>query len=382
MGAAGGVAAQDPAVVPDTVPPAAEAPPADSVEESSLEVSLGGALRLNYAWQNYNDARKDRVGDFGFEVFIASAEVEYEDLFLSVQHRWYADFEAIRYGYFGFRFSPELEAHLGIHQVPFGILPWASHSFWFGATYYMGFEDDYDAGVKLVYRDGPLSLDAAFYKNPEYIDSSRFGRYSFDMVTEGEQANEEINQANLRAAYDWNLGSDAVLNFGASFEYGQIYNTTTTEKGDRHAYAVHSDLKAADWNVQLQWIGYDFNPRNPPGVDRSTVQMGAFAFPFLMASEGGVGTFNVAKDFLVGARFLESIKCYADLSKVFPNGDDTHTSTQIVTGCLLAKGGFNAYVDWITGQNMWFAGGPGIGLGGPEADDWNGRLNVNIAFYF
>jgi len=30
--------------------------------------SIGGAVRLNYAWQTYNDERKERGGDFGFEL--------------------------------------------------------------------------------------------------------------------------------------------------------------------------------------------------------------------------------------------------------------------------------------------------------------------------
>ena len=366
-----------------------EAPADSTAEESKPQVTLGGALRLNYAWQDYNQPRKDRFGDFGFEVFMLMVDFEYEDIFFSAQYRWYADFEAIRYGYIGFRFMPELELHLGIHQVPFGILPWASHSFWFSAAYYVGFEDDYDAGVKLLYRKGPLDLQAAFYKNAEYLDSSRLGRYSFDLVTsedeedpELSQANEEVNQVNVRGSYDFKLGPRSLVDVGASFMYGGIYNQTTTEMGDRYAAAVHADFLLGTWNLQLEGIRYRFFPENPPGLDRSTVQLGAFNFPFLVASESWVATANVAKEFIVGQRFLDSVTCYGDLSRVFPTGDDTHTSTQIVTGCMLVKGGLYIFADWITGQNMWFIGGPGVGLNTPESDEWNTRFNLNFGYYY
>jgi hypothetical protein len=54
-----------------------------------------------------------------------------------------------------------------------------------------------------------------------------------------------------------------------------------------------------------------------------------------------------------------------------------------VLGCLLvAQEKVYAYVDWIAGQNMWFAGGPGIGLNVPASAGWQSRLNINIGYFF
>ena len=366
--------------------PVTDSVPADTsgqAEDSpKVDLDIGGAVRLNYFWQDYNQVRQDRGGDFGFELFRLDVDGDYDDIDLSVQYRWYAPFEAVHHAYFGLKLAPDLNLHLGISQVPFGILPYASHSFWFGATYYMGYEDDYDMGLKLLWSGGPWEVQAAFYKNAEYIDASRTARYSFDLVTSDEQANQEINQFNLRAAREVRLAPWLIARIGASAQYGQIYNNITTRKGNHRAVAVHADFVAGTWNLQLQGINYRYRPENPPGVDPSTVQMAAFLFPFLMAGEGAVATVNLAKDFVVGHRLLETIKCYADLSKVFPRGPNVHTSTQAVTGCLLVKGGLYTYVDVITGQNMWFSGGPGIGLDRPESDEWNSRLNVNFGFYF
>jgi len=46
------------------------------------------------------------------------------------------------------------------------------------------------------------------------------------------------------------------------------------------------------------------------------------------------------------------------------------------------KKGLYLYTDWITGQNMWFDGGPGIGLNESDADEWKGRININFGYYF
>ena len=350
--------------------------------EDETSLVIGGALRLNYAWQDYNEQRKDRFGDFGLELFRIDVNGKYDQLFLSVQYRWYATFEAIHHGYFGFRFTPEFEFQLGIHQVPFGILPYASHSFWFDATYYLGFEDDYDAGLKFIYRPGAWDFQAAFYKNSEYIDASRTARYSFDLVTSEEQTNQEINQFNFRIARILKPIPDLKIDVGASIEFGQIYNQTTRDKGSRFAYALHSDLYYKSWNFQLQWVNYEFKPKNPQGVDPRTVQLAAFQFPFLIAAKGDVININFAKGFELGWLLLDNIKFYLDASKVFTSKTYGHNSTQIVIGSLLVKKGLFTYVDYIFGQNMWFSGGPGIGLEAPDSNKWLSRLNINFGFYF
>ena len=346
------------------------------------KIRIGGALRLNYSWRNYDQENMDRLGDFEFELFRLDADIDYKDLFFAVEYRWYGNFNAIRQGYFGYHITNRSSIQIGIHQVPFGILPYASHSFWFNATYYLGFEDDYDAGIKFIYDSELWNIQGAFYKNPEYIDSERYGRYSFDLVTDEVQTNQEINQFNLRSAYNWRLSDDFLMKLGASIEVGQIYNKTTKEKGNRHAYALHSNMFYKNWNLQFQWIGYEFNPKNPEDVSDETVQFGAFMFPFLVNSKANVYTFNLANDINIDGKYLDKIKLYVNMSMVNPKQDYGSNSKQIVLGTTLIKRGLYAYFDYIFGQNMWFSGGPGIGLEHPEDQDWNSRLNINFGYYF
>lgn len=346
------------------------------------KIKIGGALRLNYSYKNYDQENMDRLGDFGFELFRINVDIDYKDIFLSVEYRWYENFNAIRYGYFGYHLTDNSSIQIGIHQVPFGMLPYASHSFWFNATYYLGFEDDYDAGIKFIYDDDSWNLQAAFYKNPEYIDSERYGRYSFDLVTDDIQGNQEINQFNIRSAYKWNINEDLLMNLGLSLEAGQIYNKITKEKGNRHAFALHNNMFYKNWNIQLQWISYEYNPKNPENLSEKTIQFGAFMFPFEVSSKADVYTFNLANDIHINKKYLDRIKLYLNMSMVSPKQGYGSDSKQIVLGTTLIKRGLYAYFDYIFGQNMWFSGGPGIGLSHPEDETWNSRLNINFGYYF
>jgi hypothetical protein len=346
------------------------------------QLSIGGAIRLNYGWKTYDDDLKKRGGDFGFELFRMEADGECGNIYFSIQYRWYEYFNAIHHGYFGYHLSPDLDLEIGIHQVPFGILPYASHSFWFGATYYLGLEDDYDAGIKLVWRKKNWTFHGAFYKNPEYIDNTRLGRYSFDLVTSEQQQNGETNQANLRIAYDLIPENGMVLNIGISGEYGGIWNNTSKQTGSRFAVAVHADWKFKEWNLQLQGIHYQYDPVNPDSVSDRSLQFGAFMAPFMVIANANVLTFNIAKRIELNGSLIDNITFYNDFSITMPSWENTQNSIQNVTGCLVNKKGLYLYIDWISGQNMWFAGGPGIGLNEPGWDEWKGRLNVNFGYFF
>lgn len=346
------------------------------------KIKIGGALRLNYSYKNYDQENKDRLGDFGFELFRLNADIDYKDIYFSAEYRWYGNFNAIHHGYFGYHLTDRSSIEIGIHQVPFGILPYSSDSFWFNATYYIGFEDDYDTGIKYIYDTASWNIQAAFYKNPEYIDSERYGRYSFDLVTDDIQTNQEINQFNLRTIYKWHLNDDLLMKLGGSVEAGKIYNKTTKEKGNRHAFALHNNLFYKNWNLHFQYINYEFNPKNPDDLSDKTIQFGAFMFPFEVSTKANVYTFNISNKLLIDGKYLDRLKFYFNYSQVSPKQGYGSDSKQIVIGTTLIKRGLYAYFDYIFGQNMWFSGGPGVGLSHPEDTAWKSRLNINFGYYF
>lgn len=121
-----------------------------------------------------------------------------------------------------------LAASIGIMQVPFGILPFASHGSWFGRTPYPGLEGDYETGVLSFDEPGDdRTFRYAFYNNPEYANDDRSGRYSFDLVTEGGQQNSETSQYSLRAERHLSVGDLGTLGVGVSLQRGQIFSSIT-----------------------------------------------------------------------------------------------------------------------------------------------------------
>ncbi|NGX17405.1 porin [Wenzhouxiangella sp. XN24] len=356
--------------------------PVTTTAEEEDGINFGGAVRLNYAWRDYDDQNKDRGGDFELELFRINARGTIGEVILDAEWRRYNDFQAIHHAWVGYEFSEQTHVELGITQVPFGILPFASHSFWFSGAYYMGFEDDYDTGVKVVRKSGDWTFHTAFFKNPEYANDSRADRYSFDLVTGGDQQNTETNQVNFRAARLLTHEADRTTELGLSLQAGQIYNQTTEDNGDRWAVAAHLNGNYGPWNLQLQGMSYAFNPENPVGVSDDFVQYGAFGFPFLMAAKGEVWTANVARAFTVDWGPITGLNCYNNLTYIDPRVDNSAESVQNVTGCAVSAGGVYAYFDWIAGRNMWFAGGDGIGLDGGSAGKWRSRFNINIGYYF
>lgn len=344
-------------------------------------INFGGAVRLNYGWRDYDTQNKDRGGDFEIELFRINAKGTIGDVMLDAEWRRYNDFQAIHHAWLGYQFNEDMHVELGVTQVPFGLLPYASHSFWFSGAYYLGFEDDYDTGIKLVQKAGDWNFQYAFFKNPEYSNDSRADRYSFDLVTGGDQQNTETNQVNFRAVRTLTHSESSNTEVGVSLQAGQMYNRATQDNGDRWAVAAHVNGNYGKWNVQLTGIGYEYNPDNPVGVSDDFVQYGSFGFPFLAAAKGSVWSANVARSFDVDWGPVTGVTCYNDFSYIDADVNNSAESVQNVTGCMLVSGGLYTYVDWIAGKNMWFAGGNGVGLES-SAGEWNSRLNVNFGYYF
>lgn len=350
--------------------PSAEA----SADDDEVDLKLGGAIRLNYGWKDYDD---DSDGQFDFELFAVDVDITKGKWFVDSQFRFYQDFNAVHHAEMGYKFDEADTLVVGVSQVPFGISPYSSHGFWFGGTYYLGFEDDYDSGMKWTHTSGDWTFDTAYFFNSEYDNSARYGRYSFDIASIEERDNKEDGQANFRAQYQ--LGSHVI---GGSLQAGKFRNRTTNATGEHTAVALHFDGHFDSWNLQLQHIYYDFEAASELQTADHRIAMSAFDFPFEIATEANVTSFNLAKTFHLGNEFVDRVVCYNDFTYTSASNKPGLTdSIQNVTGCTLIKDGLYTYIDWIAGKNMWFAGGPGIGVyDGPEK--WHSRLNINIGYYF
>lgn len=332
---------------------------------------LGGAARFNYSWLDYGPDKGD--GKFDLELLRAEAEGRHGSLLFSLQYRWYEDFDALHHAWVGWRVDKSRDLRAGVVQVPFGLMPYASHSFWFGSGYYLGIEDDYDLGA--VWRDarGGRRWHVALFSGDEYRSGTEFDRYSFDVATTDSQPYREAERMHLRYAHDverehWQG------EVGVSAFVGRIDNRAVNRSHAHWGTALHVALVRGDWSLQLQWAHYDYS------VDGERIALSAFRFPFEIAVEADLLTANLAYAW-PQTGWLDAITCYNDLSTTQVSGDGLADSWQNVTGCSVAKGPMFTYIDWIAGRNMWFVGGPGVGVREPGGDRWRSRLNVNLGFY-
>lgn len=346
--------------------------------EDATTFNLGGALRVNYGYTDWSKSSQDKEGDFAFDLFRLNVDGSYDDLFLSAEYRFYPqyNFDTVHHGYIGYNFSDDLQGQLGIHQVPFGILPYASHNFWFSGAYYIGFEDDYDMGLKFDYTPGPWSFTAAFYKNAELGNASDTERYSTDLVTDGTGQNEEINQGNLRLAYTFDHGDRGSTELGLSGELGQTYNATTAHTGDRWAAAAHLVGNYGNLNLQLEYAAYEYDLADP--FDPNLIRVGGYGYSWDAPAEATFAIANIAYTVPVKAGPIDSITFYSDNTLIDPKEKAFENAWQNVVGALIASGKVYTYVDVISGENMIFMGS------NPTAPDdkRHTRVNVNFGYYF
>lgn len=364
---------------------------AGAEEEKSPGITVGGALRVNYSWLDWDDGDDERYGDFSFDTFRLNMDGELGEMLFSAEYRFYPeyDFHTIHHGWIGYDFTDHWQGQIGVHQVPFGLQPYASHNFWFSGAYYVGLEDDYDLGLKALYEDGPWNLALAFYKNAELGNAGEAGRYSVDVISNADggfagaqdAGNEETNQVNARLAYDFAHGDLGSTEVGVSGQWGQLYNGETNDNGDHWAGAAHLNGNYGRWNLQLEYVKYGYDPENPAGFDDDIITMGAYASSWGVPAEAQIGIFNLAYTLPVTWGPIDSLTFYSDNTVIEPDESRFATIWQNVVGCLVAAGPVYTYIDVISADEMIFMGGDMVGSTDASGGR-NTRLNVNFGYYF
>jgi len=366
------------------------------LEDTHGEFTLGGAAWLNYEYNDYQNQIQDRLGDFRFDLIRIEARGSSGPWEISAQYRWYEYMDVIHHAWIGYELESGAQLQTGISQVPFGLQPYASHSYWFGVPYYLGFEDDYQAGVKYVNQTGEWDIQAAYYPNPAIATPSSNDRYAWNVVTaesldapEGfeDQNNQQNDQVNLRVSRTFFEDSGLPTEIGLSTQYGRLYNTATEEHGDHWAAALHSRTNFGQdeaWGLELEWINYQYNPENPEGVSNDAVLYGAFGTNSLAASEGDLYIANLTRDFNVDWGPVSHLTCYINYSVLDKAPQDFADSKLHTTGCAVTAGPTYTFVDVIRGQNHNFMGVDPVtafAQGDPNAD-WETRFNINIGIYW
>lgn len=367
-----------------------EQAPVEAGTEDKKEnaIKFGGAARFQYSYEDYDKDNKDRGGDFDFDVFRIEVDGNLDDIIFSAQYRWFQYMHVVHHAWVGYNFDENQQGKIGVTQVPFGILAFASNSFFFSSNFYLGLEDDYDMGLNYTYKNEANQFDLAFYKNDElggldgYV-SDRTDRYSYDVV--GIRGNgddpktgkpkieaAETNTVNVRYAHNL-VFDDVSLELGVSAQAGQL-DTSSQQDGDHLSAALHGVVNYDRWNVKLQVTGYEYDV---DGMDVEQMTVGTYGFYDWIPAEATSYMANIAYSLPVSIGPISNLTFYNDYSLVTDKSADLEDTFMNVTGVAITAGGLYTYVDFVVAENQSFIGGSMVGDG-----DVNHRLNINFGYYF
>jgi len=367
-------------------------------EKKGAEIDVGGAVRFQYVLEDYNDASKDNNGTFEMDTVRLNFDGTVGDVILSAEWRWYQYMNVIHHAWAGYDFSDSLQGQVGVNQVPFGVTPYNSHSFFFSSNYYLGLEDDYDFGAKLIYDEGPLNIQGAFYWNDELgsgdsylgFDGGDFpnflnDRYSYDIIGVRDPGNGtysepsgyafDSNIFNGRIVYTIGHGSDRSTELGISGQYGDVVDAGSNSVGDQSAVAVHLVGNYGPWNLQLQATDYEYDMDNGSG----RMAVGAYDFYDTIAAEATSYTANVAYSLPVNWGPVSNLTFYNDYSVVTDKSADLEDTWMNVSGIAVTSGGLYTYIDLILAENQPFIGGT---MDSATKPGTNTRFNINFGYYF
>lgn len=369
----------------------------DSIQSDYLKI--GGALRFNTVVENYENSNKALNSYLKLDTWFLTADAHKLGFDLSLQYRFYDESKThfIHHAYIGYRINEKWYTKLGVFQKPFGVGDFASHSWWFQVPYYMGLEDTYNTGVGAFFSHNKLKFDFAYFRQaaPKGSISSNSednavgnGRYSYAVVStigyaDGKEliANiRELNQVNTRLRYQ-------VLNeleIGASLQLGDIYNRELDKHKLGLTWAVHTLANVGNWNFKGEVISYNYNAIANNGSHLDVLQMAAYGSAYDVATKGNIYVAGLSYTIPINRKFIQSIQPYLDYSVVDKRKKGFTNTQQFVPGMLITMGPVYTYIDYAMGKNHpWLTSnfGEGLGVGSKDAS-WNGRLNINIGYYF
>ncbi|MDG5816835.1 hypothetical protein QA601_17190 [Chitinispirillales bacterium ANBcel5] len=358
-------------------------------------ISIGGAFRYNFFVRMYESDLN--VGDIQktWDTWRLNVSGLMDGFLLDFEYRFYpvGQVHFIQRGWVGYRWNDNTQLELGVTQVPFGNLPYASHSYFFSTAYYVGLEDDYDMGVKVTHTVNNFDLALAYFIQSEPHGTTAIpdgnpeaARYSYDLIPVEGQSNEERNQVNARVAYNLPLGLLGGLEVGVSAQYGQIFNSVVADEdawSDRYAAAFHIDADIGQFNLLANTILYNYNAVDDQGNSLETVTKGAYGWPYSIASKAMMYTVGLAYTlpFQIGPATVTVYNNYTFTDK---DNDQFENTQQNVLGASVGAGPIFAYIDLASGYNHpWLTDFFGVGLDeGQQDPQWNHRLNINFGYYF
>ncbi|MEX2961684.1 hypothetical protein [Microbulbifer sp. TYP-18] len=366
--------------------------------DSNLD--LGGALRLQHRYEDWDSSSKGGAGKIDFESLTLKLKGNQGNFFADASYylRYLNDEEinSLEHGYVGYRFSSDRQLQLGWAYEPFGLQPYPQFGWTFNIPFYLAMGHSSALGGKYVQEFGDWDIQLGAFKkaipvenrfSPNMADAKDVDD-AFVAPTNRLQANEKENQFNLHLNREFK-GDGWDGTFGVSAYRGDLVNRLSDGDGDYWGAELQSIIHRGPWTLALQGIRYAFNPNNPAGVSEDSVLFAGAGTPsYLVAAKGSIGVANLAYDLPVSSLGpVKKLRLYSDYSHLLKDKAGWDDSQMATLGVQFFAWPVMGWLDFTWGRNLNVMGGRpgGVGLASADAsgsDRVEFRTNLNIGYYF
>ena len=368
-------------------------------EDGNQSFKVGGVLRFNQRYEQWDESKNRGIGKFDFDIFRLDFTGKYGDFYLNaspiIQDQ---EMTSIEKAYVGYKIDEHQSVEAGLVYKPFAIYPYPQNGWTYHLPFFLGYGNNIAPGVNWNFVNPDWDIKLGYY--PRMLDADL--RYSPESATyddlsenhlpfQAAYQNEKQNQFNARVAHKFDTNQWGKHEIGLSGAVSELHNVTTKKDGDYHAFGLHTNSNYDRWNLQSSVIHYKYDAENPEGVDGDRTLMGANGLTpaYFIASEGTVSSVNLAytlpvKDF----GKLKAIRFYNDYSYLDKERSDWNASQMNTTGAMFIAKPFMVWADYTWAKNANILGGAqnGTGLSSGQnakySDQWLYRVNLNLGFSF
>ena len=359
-------------------------------------VQVGGVVRFNHRYEQWDSPNRG-FGKLDFDIFRLDLKGKFDNAYFDASYIFQdQDKRSIEKAFVGYNFNENNSLEAGLVYKPFALYPYPQNGWTYHIPFFLGLGDSIAPGLNWNFHNKDWDIKLGYY--PEMLDTSL--RYSPESATYNDlknsafptqsgYQNEKRHQFNTRIVrkFDTDVGQQEV---GLSGAIAQLHNQSTDKNGQYYAVGLHTNNNYKRFNLQSSVIHYQYDAKNPDGVDNDMTLMGTNGLTpaYFIASEGTVASLNLAYSLPVqNMGILKTIRFYNDYSYLDKKRDDWGDSQMNTTGMMFIASPFMVWADYTWGKNANVIGGATNSTGftstnSPNSDKWLYRVNLNIGFSF
>ncbi|UMY16767.1 hypothetical protein MMB17_19145 [Methylobacterium organophilum] len=398
------------------IPASAPSPVAPLAAPSVLDGkwTFGGAIRAridaNFDATNARTGAPDTRSYFGFDTLIVKAAYDSSTLFGAAQYRFYGgaypytresgykstfgEFNFLQFAYAGVKLSPEDSISVGLQQVPFGLVPYFSTTFFETVGFVAGLEEVYNTGLKFSHVEKDFNYQLGYFPadGGNYFGISRdASRYSTNVVkadsyVAGGSNNVEQHMLVGRGEYTFFRNEAVTATVGASIWHSSIYNYDTGTYGSKQQEALHFVGTYGPWTLRAIGARVDIDPRNPGGRN-SLITIGSYDGSYNLATKAFFFSGDLSYKFTPTVGPFTEIVPYFNYSAYYKDQRAYRDTERYIVGSawtIRNISGLYVYTEMRIGRNDPYTGAgqytQGLAAGGDNK--FKKSFYVNIGYYF